>query len=525
MLGPAPERGNAQTTTTVDEGPRGVPYAAGELLVSYTDEASGNEKEQALQGTGARTEEKFPQIDSRLVEFPEIKDQGDRGAREQALERRKQALERNPAVESADYNYIVEGSYVPNDPLLNNQYALGQVNALRSWEYSRGRGVDIAIVDSGIDNGHPDIGKISGERDFIDNNLPAEDENGHGTSVAGTAGALTGNGKGVAGGCPSCRLLDVRVLGADNTGTVSDVIDGIVWATNNGAEVINLSLGHRGAIDAEEDAVNYAWNNGVVVAGAAGNGGRNVAIYPGAYRNAISVSATNRDDRLASFSNYGEWVDLAAPGVRILSTETNPRGYGYSNGTSFSTPYVSALAGLISAQGYSAAQVRNRMEVTATDLGPRGEDVGYGNGRVNYYRATYRRYQQAVDNASSRFSASGGWDLSSWNNEKAGRNYEVTKPATRSGTAKFRMKVPSTTEYAVYAWWPDDPRFNRRTRYYIYTTSGFKVKVVDQRRNGGKFNYLGTYRLPYGDKNYVQVAGRSGVGGYIIADAVLIRRK
>jgi subtilisin family serine protease len=189
------------------------------------------------------------------------------------------------------------------------------------------------------------------------------------------------------------------------------------------------------------------------------------------------------------------------------------------------TPHVSALAGLISAQGYSAGQVRNRMETTATDLGPRGKDVGFGFGRVNYYKAAYRGYKQVVDNASSRFSASDGWGTTSFDNQKAGPNYRFTRPATRSGTAKFRMKVPSTTEYAVYAYWPADSSFNRRTRYYILTTSGFKVKVVDQRRNGGKFNLLGTYRLPYGDKNYIQVAGRSGVGGFIVADAVLIRRK
>lgn len=525
LLGLSPEAGIAQTVATVDEGPKGVPYVAGELIVNYKDDATAGRKDEALRGTNAETEKKFPQIDSRVVVFPEIKNEQAREKREDALERKKQALERRPQVESAGYNYIVEAQWVPNDPQLNKQWALGKVNALRAWEYSRGRGTDIAIVDSGIDNGHPDIGKISGEIDFVENDGNAQDENGHGTHVGGTAGALTGNGKGVSGACPSCRLLDVRVLGADNTGTVRDVIDGIIWATNNGAEVINLSLGHRGTVAAEKDAVDYAWNNGVVVAGAAGNGGRNVAIYPGAYPNAISVAATTRNDRRANFSNYGEWVDLAAPGVGILSTVTDPRGYDYKSGTSMSTPHVAALAGLISAQGYSAAQVRNRMESTAVDLGPRGKDVGFGHGRVNYYRAAYRSYQQVVDNASGRFSASGGWGLSAWNNEKAGPNYRVTKPATRSGTAKFRVNVPSTTNYAVYAWWPDHPRFNRRTRYYIYTTSGFKVKVVDQRRNGGKFNYLGTYRMPYGDKNYIQIAGRSGVGGYIIADAVLIRRR
>lgn len=523
LMGFNPAADAAQSPEIVDESPEDAPYAAAELLVSYKPDVPNEARENANRQANAETEKKFPEIDSRLLVFPEIKNENARQKREQALQRKKEALEKKPEIESADYNYVVEANYVPNDPRLDDQYALGKVNALRAWEYSRGRDTDIAIVDTGIDNDHPDIGKISGEIDFVDNDGTAQDGTGHGTHVAGTAGALTGNKKGVAGACPSCRLLDVRVLGADGEGTLSDVIDGIIWSTDNGAEVINLSLGHSGAVDAEEDAVNYAWNNGVVVAGAAGNGGSNVRIYPGAYRNAISVAATTRDDRRADFSNYGGWVDLAAPGVRILSTV--PGGYGYKSGTSMATPHVSALAGLISAQGYSAAQIRNRMEATAVDLGPKGKDVGFGHGRVNYYRAAYRSYQQAVDNASSRFSASGGWGTTSFDNQRVGPNYRFTKPATRSGTAKFKVNVPSTTEYAVYAYWPADPGFNSRTRYYIYTTSGFKVKVVDQRRKGGKFNYLGTYRLPYGDKNYIQVAGRSGKPGYIIADAVLIRRK
>ena len=521
-LGLAPEAG-AQQQEDIDETPGGIPYVAGELLISYADDASNEEKNEALDETNAQTEETLPELDSRLVEFPEIQDEPSQESREQALERKREALEEKPEVESADYNYVVKGDFVPRDPLRDKQYALGKVRAFEGWEYSRGRGTDIAVLDTGIDQNHPDLGKVARQRDFVNNDSTANDDNGHGSHVAGTAAALTDNRRGVAGACPSCRLLVGKVLNENNVGTVGDLIDGIIWATNNGAEVINLSLGHRGEVGAEEDAVDYARNNGAVVVGAAGNGGRNVAIYPGAYRKAISVAATTRDDRRANFSNYGEWVDLAAPGVRILSTVRN--GYGYKSGTSISTPHVSALAGLISAQGYSAGQVRNRMQTTAADLGPRGKDVGFGHGRVDFYRAAYRGYQQVVDNSSDRFSASDDWDRSRWNNQKAGPNYRVTKPATRSGTAKFRVNVPSTTEYDVYAWWPDHPRFNSRTRYYIRTVGGWKVKVVDQRKNGGKFNYLGTYRMPYGDKNYIRVAGRSGKPGYIIADAVLIRRR
>ena len=523
LLGFAPGAGNAQSPEAVDEGPQGVPYAAGELLVTYESEASANSREATNREANARTEERFPQIDTRLLVFPEIKNERARENREQALERKIQALERNPAVASAGYNYTVEPGFVPNDPRIDDQYALDRIRAFRAWEYSRGETTDIAIVDSGIDQDHPDLGKVSGQIDFVENDSIADDDSGHGTHVAGIAGALTNNGTGVAGACPSCRLLISKVLPADNVGTLEDVIEGIIWSADNGAEVINLSLGHYGASTAEEDAVNYATNKGALVVGAAGNDGVTERFYPAAYPNAIAVSATNRDDRLASFSNYGDWIDLAAPGVGVLSTR--PGGYDYSSGTSMAAPHVSALAGLISAQGYSAAQVRNRMEVTAADLGPNGKDVAFGYGMIDAYRAAYRVYKQVVDNDSSRFSASGNWGLSSWNQEKAGRNYRVTRPAGATDSAKFEVKVPSTTYYDVYAWWPDHPKFNNRARYVIRTTSGFKAKTVNQRKNGGRWNKLGTYRLAAGDEPYIQVVRRSAGSGYIIADAVLIKRR
>lgn len=523
LLSFAPETGNAQSPEAVDEGPRGVPHVTGELLVTYEPETSADRRESVNREANARTEERFPQIDARLLEFPKIKNERAREKREEALERKIQALEREPAVESAGYNYIVEPQWTPNDPRFDDQWNLGKINAPRAWEYSRGREVDIAVVDSGIDQDHPDLGKVSGQIDFVEGDSTADDDNGHGTHVAGIAGALTGNGTGVAGAGPSCRLLIAKVLGADNTGTLEDVIDGILWSADNGAEVINLSLGHYGASTAEEDAVNYAWNSGAVVVGAAGNDDTSQRFYPAAYPRAIAVSATTRDDRRAGFSNYGGWVDLAAPGTSILSTV--PGGYDYLGGTSMAAPHVSALAGLISAQGYSAGQIRNRMEATAADLGPDGKDVGFGHGRIDAYRAAYRAYKQVVDNDSSRFSASGNWSVSSWNREKAGKDYRVTRPAKVTDSAKFEVRVPSTTYYDVYAWWPDYPRFNDRTRYVIRTTSGFKVKTVNQRENGGRWNKLGTYRLAAGDEPYIQIVRRSSGSGYIIADAVLIKRR
>lgn len=510
----------------IDESPDGIPYVAGELLVTYEEGASGQESDAVVQDVGARTEKKIPAVETRLISLPEIKDENEQEAREQDLEREKQALQNKPAVEEVDYNYIVEASFTPNDPGFRNQYGLTKIRSQKAWNYSRGGGVKIAVIDSGIDADHPDIrGKIAAQKDFVDDALPAQDQTGHGTHVAGIAAANTNNRAGVAGGCPACKILVARVLGPDGSGTVADVIDGITWSADNGAKVINLSLGHYGeAVEAEENAVNYARNKGAMIVGAAGNGATSERFYPGAYTRAMAVSATDQNDRRAGFSNFGDWVDVAAPGVRILSTV--PGSYGYKSGTSMSTPYVSGLAALISAQGYSADQVRNRIEATATDLNPRGKDPFFGHGRIDAYRAAYRPYTQIVDNSSNRFSASGAWGTSSWNRQKTGKDYRVTRPARRVvDPAKFKVKIPTTGRYEIYARWPAYSRFNDRTRFLVRTTDGWKTETVNQRKNGGWWVSLGSYNMQAGDGDYVRITRRTGGSGYIIADAVLVKRR
>lgn len=524
MLWLAPGAWGAPPEGEIDESPEGIPYVAGELLVTYEAGVSGREAAAVVRDAGARTEEKIPAVETRLVSIPEVENEKAQGTRERDLKRKKQAIEKKPEVEDVDYNYVVEASFTPNDSGFGDQYGLTKVRFQRAWNYSRGTGVKVAVVDSGIDADHPDVrGKIAAQKDFVDGNSTAQDSTGHGTHVAGIAAANTNNRAGVAGACPSCKLLVARVLGS-NGGTVADEIEGILWATDNGAKVINLSLGHRGSVAAEEDAVNYARDKGAIVVGAAGNGATNERFYPAAYGNAMAVSATDREDRRADFSNFGDWVDVAAPGVRTLSTV--PGSYGFKSGTSMSTSHVSGLAALVFAQGYSAAQVRNRIEAAAADLRPVGKDPFFGHGRIDAFRTTYRPYTQVVDNASNRFSASGSWGTSSWNRQKAGRNYRVTRPARRAtDPAKFRVKIPTTGRYEVYGRWPAYSRFNERTRYLIKTTGGWERKTVNQRKNGGRWVLLGSYYMQAGDGDYVRVTRRSNGSGYIIADAVLVKRR
>ena len=399
----------------IDEAPEGASYVAGELLVVYETDVPGAAAEEVPEASGGEVEEAIPEIDAQLIEFPGVKDEPTERRREKLLNRKREQLEQEPGVESVSLNYIYKGSFTPNDPLFGDQYALTTIRAPRAWDRVLGNGVDIAVVDTGIDNRHPDLGsKVSKQRNFVGPTATAsaQDDNGHGTSVAGVAAAVTNNDTGVAGACPDCRLLVAKSLDASNSGTVQDVAEGITWAADNGAEVINLSLGAVGAdAPAVERAITRAVRKGIVVVAAAGNEGTNDPVYPAAYSNVISVAATDQNNRRARFSSYGNTIDVAAPGVQILTTDIqggtppgfDPGDYVSVDGTSYSSSFTAGVAGLLAAQGRSATKIRDRIERTARDLGPAGRDNLYGHGLINAAAAVRSRAQPP--NTAPRISA------------------------------------------------------------------------------------------------------------------------
>ena len=389
-----------QATQKVDEDASGADYVAGELLVTYESGLSSEAAETLPEKAGGRVSQSLTEVDTQVVTFPEIEGEASGETREQSLERKKKALEADPAVASVDYNYLRQAFFIPDDPRFDNQYGLAKIKAPAAWNTTQGnRKVRIAIVDTGIDNNHPDLGsKIVAQRSFVGatTSPSGQDNAGHGTAVAGVAAAVTDNGRGVAGTCPNCSLMAAKISNSTDAIAVADEIQGINWATNNGADVINLSLGGPGAIEAEERAVNRAWNNGIVVVAAAGNAGTQEPNYPAAYRRSISVVATDRRDRKAGFSSFGRTVDVSAPGVNITTTDiVGPGGFAggdYSSvdGTSFSSPMVAGVAGLLDAQGRTAPGIRKRLQSTATDLGSDGRDNRYGHGRINAAAAVKR---------------------------------------------------------------------------------------------------------------------------------------
>ncbi len=373
----------AEALARIDEDPTGAPYVSGELLVAYEPGTSEKAEETAVRGSGARTLESPSGENLRLLSFPSVEDEASQGARERALEQKLQEIRDEPRVAAVDYNYVRGASFVPNDPKFADQWGLAKASFPGAWDTARGTGARIAVVDSGVDQGHPDIGNIAAQKDFVERDRVADDDNGHGTHVTGIAAALTNNGIGVAGGCPDCDLLIAKVIGRNGETTDAKIVDGMSWSVQRGADVVNLSLGGPGDSSVLQKAVNDAVANGVVVVAAAGNERTTKRQYPAAYPAAIAVSATNKKDELARFSSRGKWIDLAAPGTSILST-LDGGGYGEMTGTSMSAPFVSALAGLLASRGiYTGDQIRQQMESTATDLGPAGVDPYYGHGRID----------------------------------------------------------------------------------------------------------------------------------------------
>jgi subtilisin family serine protease len=275
------------------------------------------------------------------------------------------------------------------DPLRPQQWALDKTSYEAAWGATTGGGVTVAVIDTGVRGDHEDLaGALVKGADYVnDGGDGLIDPNGHGTHVAGIIVARASNGRGVAGGAPDARVMPIRVLDANGSGFSSDVVAGIYYAVDKGARVINLSLG-GGPSTATEDAINYAVSRGVVVVAAAGNGAQsgNVPVYPGAYANAIGVGSVESNKVRSSFSNYGSYVDLVAPGGGILSTySSNAGSYAYASGTSMATPYVAAAAALVLGINpkLNVAGVRAALEGAADDLGPAGWDPEYGHGLVD----------------------------------------------------------------------------------------------------------------------------------------------
>lgn len=292
------------------------------------------------------------------------------------------AVER-PATVSVELDSRVRAS--ETEPRENEQWGLSAVDVPAVWPQTVGEAVTVAVLDTGVDGTHEDLaGQVLPGVNVIGNQTSAltEDPHGHGTHVAGIIAAAR-NSLGTVGVAPRARIMPVRVLDSDGAGYAGDVAEGIIWAVDHGASVINLSLGGPRPSSAQEAAIRYAVGQGVSVVAAAGNSGPTAGLeYPAAFSDVLAVAALTPQSEVASFSSRGGHVDLAAPGTMILSAQPGD-AYAYRSGTSMASPFVAGAASLLlGLRPMSPAEVHSLLTRTAIDVDVVGADPAAGAGRL-----------------------------------------------------------------------------------------------------------------------------------------------
>lgn len=302
------------------------------------------------------------------------------GASEQAV---VALLAHNPHIKSAELDQKVTPSFTPNDPYLGSEWHITKIGAPTAWNSTQGSGVTIAILDTGVDGMHPDLtAQMVPGWNFYDNNSNTSDVYGHGTWVAGTAAATSNNGIGVAAVAGQAKLMPIRIADSSGTGYWSMIAQGISYAADHGARVANISYENLLMSSSIISAAQYMKNKGGLVVIAAGNCGCNPGLTPSTTM--IPVSATDSNDLITSFSSYGSYVAVSAPGNSIYTTAPGG-GYTQGVGTSFASPVVAGTIALMMSANPTLAntQIESSLYSTATDLGASSRDIYYGYGRVN----------------------------------------------------------------------------------------------------------------------------------------------
>ncbi len=422
-------RAQERSSTEIQGAPSSSPkYVPGELLVRFKKSASIDETSRLVAGKGMAVKRQNKAADYTVVSLPESL----------PVEEAATWLVSHDLVDFAEPNYLLSVQDFLNDPRYFQQWALTNMDAEPAWDLETGRPeVVIAVIDTGVDWDHPDLaaniwynpGEIPGnETDddgngFIDDHrgwdfvedaeecVPPDDcsdrdndpmdVQGHGTHVAGIAGAVTNNDEGIAGVTWGCKIMAVRAGYKDTDGNgkleIDDAVDAIHYAVDNGAHVLNLSWGGRpkiipanpdDAFPLIKEAIVYAAQKGVIICAAAGNDGSKNEFWPAAYSDplVLAVGSTDNDNQKASTSNYGDWVDVSAPGVDILSTCVGG-SYCNKSGTSMATPHVAGLAGLLFSRfpGWSSMVIKDMiLDSVYVVSGLSGQNITSGIINLNY---------------------------------------------------------------------------------------------------------------------------------------------
>lgn len=344
-----------------------------------------NLSEQAVQALfvvhGAREVDAIPQLDVRVLKVPAAQ-------RDRVLE----ALQHNPNIEFAELNALAGAGVLTNDPYVQSGQAwhLAKIQAGQAWDLTRATPATvIAIVDTGVAASQPDLaGKILPGYNFYANTTDTTDDRGHGTAVAGTAAAQGNNALGVAGVAWDASILPVKISDPTGYALYSNMAKALTYAVDHGARVINISFYGSSASSTLQSAADYVWARNGIIFACAGNTGTSSPQYPAACARVIAVGATTSSDAIASYSTFGSFVSLSAPGSDIFTTNRDGT-YGSWSGTSFASPIAAGVAALVVATNpqLSNAAIVDVLKKNSDDLGAVGVDPYYGYGRVNAYRA------------------------------------------------------------------------------------------------------------------------------------------
>jgi hypothetical protein len=431
-------------------------HVPGELLVRFSPGMDSAQAAEKMNEMGVTHKREIEGIQVHLVKLPPGL------SVEQAMDR----FSHLPGVEFVEPNYIFHIVESLQTEIVN-QWGLTKIHTEEAWgalAANQKNATLLATVDTGIDRNRSDLSSAIWTNpdetpndgidndgngyvddtwgwDFVNNDNNPIDDHMHGSAVSSVMVAAQ-DGAGMVGVCPWCKVMAVKVLDSQGSGSLDVVASGIIYAAQNGARAINLSLGAGLGAQTLENAVNFAWNQGAVVAAAAGNDGQNITNYPAAYANAMAIASTNSVDKHSCFSNYKNgYVSVAAPGegIYVIDINNSTTGYNYYSGTSLSTPHVTALAGLILGKdpNLSNVQVRSIIEDSAVDLGSPGVDAAFGHGRIDAYRAITGDFSQIIPPDS----------LSSASDTATG--YAYARKLVRDSTGKLHL-IWHTDEGSLY---------------------------------------------------------------------------
>ena len=346
----------ASASTTTVQGD----VAQSRVLVKFQNTTSSTDRAAAISNVGATEVGTVHALGVHVLQVPA-------GAADNVAA----ALSHRADVEYAEPDTMTQATVTPSDPSWGAEWGMTKVSAPAAWDKTTGSSaVTIAILDSGVKYDHADLqNRFVAGYDFVNKDSDPTDDNGHGTAAAGVAGATANNGVGLAGACWTCKLMPIKVLDASGNGDYANLSSAITWAADQGASVISMSLAGSADSSTLHSAVQYARNHGAVLVAAAGNAGTTALSYPAAYAEVLGVAGSQSTDTLYSWSNYGSWVKVAAPGCDYTTLYSG--GYGSFCGTSAATPLVAGIAGLARSLQPTAtpAQVEAAIEASAVNIG------------------------------------------------------------------------------------------------------------------------------------------------------------